>query len=86
MTSRIYLLLIACFVITLSACQPADPNISTRPNQSEVLAAQQAEQLGDYDSAAQQYLDLASRNNIDLLYKSYLLFCPLYFRLSTGNL
>jgi len=63
MTSRIYLLLIACFVITLSACQPADPNISTRPNQSEVLAAQQAEQLGDYDSAAQQYLDLASRNN-----------------------
>ena len=63
MTSRIYLILIACFVITLSACQPADPNISTRPNQSDVLAAQEAEQSGDYNSAAQQYLKLASKNN-----------------------
>ncbi|MBL1321591.1 MAG: penicillin-binding protein activator [Methylophaga sp.] len=63
MNSRIYLFLIACFVITLSACQPTDPNISTRPNQSDVLAAQQAEQSGDYATAAKQYIDLAEKNN-----------------------
>ncbi len=63
MNSRIYLFLVTCLILTLSACQPADPNISTRPNQSDVLAAQEAEQSGDYDSAAQQYLKLASKNN-----------------------
>ncbi|PHS31623.1 MAG: LppC family lipoprotein [Methylophaga sp.] len=63
MNSRIYLFLIACLVITLSACQPTDPNVSTRPNQSDVLAAQQAEQSGDYASAATHYINLAEKNN-----------------------
>ncbi len=63
MNSPIYLFLVTCLILTLSACQPADPNISTRPNQSDVIAAQEAEQSGDYDSAAKQYLKLASKNN-----------------------
>lgn len=63
MNSRIYLFLTACLVVSLSACQSVDPNISTRPNQSGMLAAQQAEQSGDYAGAAQQYVDLALKNN-----------------------
>ncbi|MFW5425784.1 MAG: penicillin-binding protein activator [Methylophagaceae bacterium] len=72
MNPRIYLFLIACFVLTLSACQPADPNISTRPNQSDVVAAQQAEQSGDYASAAKQYIELAEKNNNEQQAQFYL--------------
>ncbi len=71
MNSPIYLLLLAS-IIVLSACQPIDPTVSTRPDQSAVIAAQQAEQSGDYASAAQQYLILASATNNEQQAQFYL--------------
>ncbi len=66
------LLLLVCFVFALSACQSTDPTISTRPNQSDVLAAQQAEQSGDYASAAKYYIELAEKNNNEQQAQFYL--------------
>ena len=60
MHSRIYLALLAIVVLSLSACQPSVPTSATRPDDSAVLQAEQAEQSGDYLGAAQQYLELAS--------------------------
>jgi outer membrane PBP1 activator LpoA protein len=82
MTSRIYLLLIAFLVVMLSACQPADPTLSTRPNQSDVIAAQEAEQSGDYASAAQHYLKLAQKNNNEQQAQFYLYAAQNYWQLN----
>jgi uncharacterized protein len=60
MTSKIYLAFLVIVVFTLTACQPSAPTITTRPDSSAVLQAEQAEQSGDYLSAAQQYIELAS--------------------------
>lgn len=62
MHSPIYLFLITCLLILLSACQPSAPDLATRPDGSAVIDAQLAEQSGDYASAAQQYIDLALKN------------------------
>tara|TARA_R110002050_G_scaffold57423_1_gene128839 strand:- start:50184 stop:52085 length:1902 start_codon:yes stop_codon:yes gene_type:complete len=59
MTKRFYLSLFIIIALSLSACQPAiSPNI-VRPDNTAVIAAQAAEQEGDYLTAAQQYIDLA---------------------------
>ncbi len=59
MTQRFYLSLFIIIALGLSACQPAVSPNTVRPDNSGLIAAQTAEQSGDYLSASQQYLDLA---------------------------
>jgi len=59
MTQRFYLSLFIIIALSLSACQPTLSPNTLRPDNTAVIAAQTAEQSGDYLSASQQYLDLA---------------------------
>tara|TARA_R110001583_G_scaffold173287_1_gene327214 strand:- start:54845 stop:56746 length:1902 start_codon:yes stop_codon:yes gene_type:complete len=59
MTQRFYLSLFIIIALSLSACQPTLSPNTVRPDNTAVIAAQTAEQSGDYLSASQQYLDLA---------------------------
>ncbi len=56
-----FILLLA--VIGLSACQPTKPMPEKRPDPALVSAAKQAEQSGDFQSAAQHYLTLAQHTS-----------------------
>ena len=60
MTQRFHLSLFIIISLSLSACQPASSPIIVRPDNTAEIAAQTAEQSGDYTGASQQYLDLAS--------------------------
>lgn len=60
MTSRFYLSLFIIIAFNLSACQQASSPITTRPDNTAEIAAQTAEQSGDYLAASQQYIDLAT--------------------------
>jgi outer membrane PBP1 activator LpoA protein len=60
MTQRFYLSLFIIIALSLSACKPASSPINVRPDNTAEIAAQTAEQSGDYMAASQQYLDLAS--------------------------
>ena len=59
MTQRFYLSLLIIIALNLTACQQALSPLTTRPDNTAVIAAQTAEQSGDYLSASQLYLDLA---------------------------
>jgi len=59
MTQRFYLSLFIIIALGLSACQLAVSPNTVRPDNTGLIAAQTAEQSGDYLSASQQYLDLA---------------------------
>lgn len=61
MTQRFYLSLFIIIALNLSACQPASSPTTTRPDNTAEIAAQTAEQSGDYLAASQQYLDLATK-------------------------
>ena len=60
MTQRFYLYLFIITTLSLSACEPTSSPSITRPDNSAEIAAQTAEQSGDYLSASQQYNALAS--------------------------
>ncbi|RKZ96142.1 MAG: LppC family lipoprotein [Gammaproteobacteria bacterium] len=60
MNPKFYLSLLIIVIFSLTACQPSAPTTATRPDDSAILQAEQAEQSGDYFGAAQQYLELAS--------------------------
>lgn len=72
MNSPIYLFLIACLLMLLSACQAIDPDIATRPAGPTVVDAQLAEQSGDHANAAQQYIELALKNTNEQQAQFYL--------------
>lgn len=59
MTQRFYLSLFIIIALSLSACQPGISPNAIRPDNTALLAAQTAEQSGDFLSASQQYTDLA---------------------------
>jgi outer membrane PBP1 activator LpoA protein len=59
MTQRFYLSLLIIIALNLTACQQALSPLTTRPDNTAVIAAQTAEQSGDYLTASQLYLDLA---------------------------
>jgi outer membrane PBP1 activator LpoA protein len=59
MTQRFYLSLLIILALSVTACQQALSPLTTRPDNTAVIAAQTAEQSGDYLSASQLYLDLA---------------------------
>lgn len=59
MTQRFYLSLLIIIALSVTACQQALSPLTTRPDNTAVIAAQTAEQSGDYLSASQLYLDLA---------------------------
>lgn len=59
MTQRFYLSLFIIITLSLSACQLALSPNAVRPDNTALIAAQTAEQSGDYLSASQHYLDLA---------------------------
>ena len=60
MTSRFYFSLFIIIAFNLSGCQLAPSPITTRPDNTAEIAAQTAEQSGDYLTASQQYIDLAT--------------------------
>jgi outer membrane PBP1 activator LpoA protein len=60
MTQQFYLSLLIIIALNVTACQQALSPLTTRPDNSAVIAAQTAEQSGDYLSASQLYLDLAT--------------------------
>ncbi len=59
MTQRFYLSLLIIIALNVTACQQAISPLANRPDNTAVIAAQTAEQSGDYLSASQLYLDLA---------------------------
>lgn len=61
MTPRFYLSLFIIITLNLGACQQASSPITTRPDNSAEIAAQTAEQSGDYLAASQQYIALATQ-------------------------
>jgi hypothetical protein len=72
MTHRFLISLLAFIVLSLSACQPTQDISTTRPDTAADLAAAAAEQSGNFLSAAQQYLTLASESNKSLQAQYYL--------------
>jgi len=63
MTQRFYLIFLMVLTLSLVACGPTNLIPSTQPDTSAVLAAQAAEQAGDYHGAGEQYLALAEISN-----------------------
>jgi outer membrane PBP1 activator LpoA protein len=59
MTQRFYLSLVIIIALSVTACQQPLSPFTTRPDNTAVIAAQTAEQSGNYLSASQLYLDLA---------------------------
>ena len=59
MTQRFYLSLLIIIALNLTACQQGISPLTTRPDNTAVIAAQTAEQSGDYLAASQLFLDLA---------------------------
>jgi len=59
MTKRFYLSLFIIIALNMTACQQVLSPNTVRPDNTAVIAAQSAEQTGDYLAAAQQYIDLA---------------------------
>jgi outer membrane PBP1 activator LpoA protein len=59
MTQRFYLSLLIIIALSVTACQQPLSPLTTRPDNTAVINAQTAEQLGNYLSASQLYLDLA---------------------------
>lgn len=59
MTQRFYLSLLIIIALSVTACQPTASLNGIRPDNPAVIAAQAAEQAGDYAKVAQIYLDLA---------------------------
>lgn len=72
MTQQFLISWLALITISLSACQPAQQISPTRPDAAAVQAAVNAEQSGDFLSAAQQYLLLASGSKEQLQAQYYL--------------
>ena len=60
MNTRILLSLITLVILTLSACQPTKPIIDVAPDTSAERQAIEAANSGDYLTAAQAYLELAT--------------------------
>tara|TARA_R110002049_G_scaffold307991_1_gene510506 strand:- start:2116 stop:4005 length:1890 start_codon:yes stop_codon:yes gene_type:complete len=59
MTQRFYLSLLIIIALNVTACQQVLSPLTIEPDNAAVIAAQSAEQSGDYLSASQLYLDLA---------------------------
>jgi hypothetical protein len=83
MTSKRFLLLPAIILLLLTACQPIQGPI-TRPDRTEIETVP-AEQAGDFQQAAQQYLELGDKNKGEKQALYYLHAAKLFWQLEQAD-